>query len=107
MKNKIVRTFQEAVADIPDGSTIMIHSFAGPGGIAQNLIQELRDQGAKELTLIGCNLGQLSGVGLLEYQESVKEEIRGLRRRMDAHLLRFPWVKAIQQQPSCLKTIRS
>lgn len=84
MKNKIVRTFQEAVADIPDGSTIMIHSFAGPGGIAQNLIQGLRDQGAKELTLIGCNLGQLSGVGLLEYQESVKEEIRGLRRRIDA-----------------------
>ncbi len=84
MKNKVFGTFREAVADIPDGSVIMVHSFSGPGGIAQNLIKALREQGAKDLTLIGCNLGQISGVGMLEYQESSPEDIPGLRERINA-----------------------
>jgi 3-oxoacid CoA-transferase subunit A len=84
MKNKVFKTFQEAVADIPDGSVIMLHSFSGPGGIAQNLIKALKDQGTKGLTLIGCNLGQISGVGMLEYQDSLPEEIPGLKKRIDA-----------------------
>lgn len=84
MKNKVVKTFREAVADIPDGSTIMMHSFSGPGGIAQNLIQALRDQGAKDLTIIGCNLGQLSGVGLLRYHEASKGEIYGLAKKLES-----------------------
>ena len=84
MKNKVFRTFKEAVADIPDGSIIMLHSFSGPGGIAQNLIKALKEQGAKDLTLIGCNLGQISGVGMLEYQEKSSEDIPGLRERIDA-----------------------
>lgn len=84
MKNKVFSSFQEAVADIPDGSVIMLHSFSGPGGIAQNLIKSLKEQGAKKLTLIGCNLGQISGVGMLEYQESSSEEIPGLQERINA-----------------------
>ncbi len=84
MKNKVFRTFIEAVADIPDGSTIMLHSFSGPGGIAQKLIKALKEQGAKDLTLIGCNLGQISGVGMLEYQEKSSEDIPGLRERINA-----------------------
>ncbi|MCH7652258.1 MAG: 3-oxoadipate CoA-transferase, partial [Chloroflexi bacterium] len=41
--NKVVATFAEAVADIPDGATLMIDGFAGPGGTPQNLILALRD----------------------------------------------------------------
>lgn len=84
MKNKVFGTFKEAVADIPHGSVIMLHSFSGPGGIAQNLIQALKEQGTGGLTLVGCNLGQISGVGMLEYQEQSSEVIPGLKQRMDA-----------------------
>ena len=84
MKNKVFSTFKEAVADIPDDSVIMLHSFSGPVGIAQNLIKALKEHGAKGLTLIGCNLGQISGVGMLEYQKESAAEIPGLTERMDA-----------------------
>ncbi len=59
MKNKIYSTFSEAVADIPDGTTIMMHSFMGPTGIAQNLIMALRNHGVKNLTVISCNFGAI------------------------------------------------
>ena len=59
--NKIVPTFAEAVADIPDGATLMIDGFAGPGGTPQNLIRALRDQGARDLTIIS-NTGGLASV---------------------------------------------
>ncbi len=65
--NKIVSTFEESVADIPDGATIMIGNFAGPGGTPYCLIHALRDQGAKELTIIANTAG---GTGLtLEYED--------------------------------------
>ncbi len=51
MKNKVYRTFDEAVAGVPDGSTIMIPGFAGPG-TPRNLIAALIRQGAKDLTAI-------------------------------------------------------
>ncbi len=47
--NKIVPSFEEAVADIPDGASIALHNWGLAGG-AQNLKLALRDQGAKDLT---------------------------------------------------------
>ena len=61
--NKIVPTFAEAVADIPDGSTLMIDGFAGPGGTPQNLIRALRDHGARDLTIISNTAGLASVTG--------------------------------------------
>jgi len=84
MKNKIFLTFNEAVADIPDGATIMLHSFSGPGGIAQNLIAALKEHGAKDLTLIGCNLGQIPGAGIQEYIEDTGQDLPGLTDRLAA-----------------------
>ncbi len=52
--NKVYGNFDEAVRDIPDGASIMIGGFGGPGGCPQNLIKALDRQGAKELTIIGC-----------------------------------------------------
>lgn len=65
--NKIVATFEEAVADIPDGATILIGNFAGPGGTPCYLIQALRNQGARNLTIVANTAG---GTGLtLEYED--------------------------------------
>lgn len=57
MRNKVIESFDEAVADIPDGATVMMHSFVGPGGVSQNLIRALRDKGSKGLTVISCAYG--------------------------------------------------
>ncbi len=57
MKNKVYESFDEAVADIRDGATIMMHSFVGPSGVAQNLILALRNRGVRNLTIISCNFG--------------------------------------------------
>lgn len=55
--NKIVATCSEAVADIFDGSVIMIGGF-GPGdGTPSYLIKSLEEQGAKNLTLVLNNVG--------------------------------------------------
>ncbi len=56
-KNKVYSSFAEAVADMPDGATVMIDGFGGAGGMPENLILALRDQGAKELTIIGNTAG--------------------------------------------------
>ena len=61
--NKIIPTFADAVADIPDGATLMIDGFAGPGGTPQNLIRALRDRGARRLTIISNTAGLASVIG--------------------------------------------
>jgi 3-oxoadipate CoA-transferase alpha subunit len=67
MLNKIVQSFDEAVADVPDGAVIMLGNFAGPGGTAFYLIQALSRQGAKGLTIIANTAG---GIGLtLDYDD--------------------------------------
>lgn len=59
--NKIIETFEEAVKDVPDGAVILMGNFAGPGGTPINLIQALRKQGAKNLTVVANTAG---GIGL-------------------------------------------
>ena len=51
MKNKVLVTFDDAVADIPDGASIMVGGF-GPPGLPQNLLAALIRQGATDLTII-------------------------------------------------------
>ena len=60
MKNKAFQTFDEAVADIPDGSTIMFPGFGGVG-TPQNLITALHGQGARSLTGISNGHGGTDG----------------------------------------------
>lgn len=55
--SKVYASLAEAVADIPDGATIMIGGFGGPGGMPQNLLLALREQGARNLTIIGNTAG--------------------------------------------------
>jgi len=55
-KSKQVASFREAVADVPDGSTIAFGGFAMPG-VPFNLIKALMEQGAKRLTLVANTTG--------------------------------------------------
>ena len=61
--DKVVSSFDEAVSDIPDGATLMIDGFAGPGGTPQNLIRALRDHGARDLTIVSNTAGLASVIG--------------------------------------------
>ena len=54
--NKVVSSTAEAVRDIPDGASIMMSGF-GLCGIPENLIQALKAQGAKGLTVMSNNAG--------------------------------------------------
>ena len=55
--SKVWDSAQDAVADIPDGAVILMDGFAGPGGMAQYLISALKEQGAKDLTLVSNTAG--------------------------------------------------
>jgi len=80
MKNKIYDSYDAAVADIPDGSTIMFPGFGGVGS-PENLIEALQRQGAKQLTGIsngtggGGGGGGASGVGALIEARQMKKMI--------------------------------
>jgi 3-oxoadipate CoA-transferase alpha subunit len=54
--NKQYASVAEVVADIPDGSTVMLGGF-GSSGSPIELIHALIDQGAKSLTVINNNTG--------------------------------------------------
>jgi 3-oxoadipate CoA-transferase alpha subunit len=56
MINKQVASVAEAVADIRDGSTVMISGF-GEAGSPIELIHALIDQGARELVVVNNNAG--------------------------------------------------
>ena len=54
---KVYSSGLEAVADMPDGAVVNIDGFAGPGGMPHYLMVSLRDQGAKDLTIISNTAG--------------------------------------------------
>ena len=63
--NKVVANSEDAIRDVPDGSTIMIGGF-GLCGIPENLIRALARKGTKNLTTISNNVGVDGyGMGLL------------------------------------------
>ena len=67
MRNKVCLTFDEAVADVPDGATIFCPGFGGVG-LPRNLIAALHRQGAKNLTAVSNNAGapdEMTDVGTL------------------------------------------
>lgn len=68
-------SFQEAVADIHDGATLMVGGF-GLCGIPENLIQALVEKGVKDLTVISNNCGIDDwGLGPLLKNKQIKKMI--------------------------------
>lgn len=69
--NKVVASSDAAVADIPDGATLMVGGF-GLCGVPENLIAALVRKGVKRLNTIcnnvgvdGCGLGLLLDAGMI------------------------------------------
>jgi 3-oxoacid CoA-transferase subunit A len=60
--NKVVATCDQAVADIPEGATVMLGGF-GLCGIPENLIAALVARGVRNLHIISNNMG-IDGFGL-------------------------------------------
>lgn len=60
--NKIIPSLAEAVADIPDGATVLVSGF-GSSGQPIELLDALAEQGARELTIV-CNNSGAGDTGL-------------------------------------------
>ncbi|MFL5347950.1 MAG: CoA transferase subunit A [Hyalangium sp.] len=73
--NKIYASAAEAVADIPDGATLMSGGF-GLCGNPENLIEALHQKGVKNLTIISNNCGTTEqGLGILLANKQVKKMV--------------------------------
>jgi 3-oxoadipate CoA-transferase alpha subunit len=75
--NKVVPSFDEAVADIFDGAVLLIGGFGGPGECPSYLISAVARREVRELTIVGNSGGW--GMELIEL----------IRSRMMS-ILRFP-----------------
>jgi 3-oxoadipate CoA-transferase alpha subunit len=54
--NKIMSNFEDAVAGVKDGSTILVSGFGG-AGMPTELLNAIRDKGARDLTIVSNNAG--------------------------------------------------
>lgn len=73
--NKVIGDADQAIGDVGDGATIMMGGF-GLCGIPENLIQALRDRGARDLTVISNNAGiDEFGIGILLEKRQIRKMI--------------------------------
>jgi 3-oxoacid CoA-transferase subunit A len=71
--DKLVASADAAVADIPDGATIMVSGF-GLCGNPENLILALHRKGVKDLTLVSNNCGTTDlGLGILLKAKQIRK----------------------------------
>ena len=85
MIDKIVNRCENALADVPDGATVMIGGF-GTAGLPNELIAALLDQGARELTIVNNNAGNGdTGLAALLAAGRVRKIICSFPRQTDSH----------------------
>src|SRR6195952_4891738 len=83
--NKIQSDVHAALADVPDGATIMIGGF-GTAGLPNELIDALIEQGARDLTIVNNNAGNGdTGLAALLAKKRVKKIICSFPRQADSH----------------------
>jgi len=86
MIDKLVPSLQAAVADIPDGATIMLSGFGG-AGMPSELIDALIAQGAKDLTIVNNNAGNgETGLAALLKSRRVRKILCSFPRQVDSHV---------------------
>ena len=86
MINKIIASVAEALADIKDGSTVMIGGFGGAGQPAE-LIDGLIAQGARDLTVVNNNAGNgETGLAALLKAGQVRKIICSFPRQPDSQI---------------------
>lgn len=72
---KVMSSFAEAVADVVDGSTLVVGGF-GLCGVPERAIEALRDGGAKDLTVVSNNCGVDDfGLGILLQTRQIKKMV--------------------------------
>jgi len=82
--DKIIPSAVAALADIPDGSTILVGGF-GTAGMPFELIEALVEQGAKELTIVSNNAGNGdTGLAALLNARRVRKIICSFPRQADS-----------------------
>jgi 3-oxoadipate CoA-transferase alpha subunit len=85
MIDKIVATPAQALADVPDGATVMIGGF-GTAGLPNELTDALLAQGARDLTIVNNNAGNgESGLAALLAAGRVRKIICSFPRQADSH----------------------
>jgi 3-oxoacid CoA-transferase subunit A len=108
--NKVVATADEAVADIPDGATIMLGGF-GLCGIPENLVAALIRKGPKGLHTISNNMGiDGSGMGLMLEAGMVESHIGsyvGENRLLESLLLSGKLTVTLVPQGTLSERIRA
>lgn len=73
--SKVVASAEQAVADIKDGSTLLVGGF-GLCGIPENLISALKAKGSKNLVAVSNNAGVDNfGLGMLLQSRQIKRMI--------------------------------
>jgi 3-oxoadipate CoA-transferase alpha subunit len=104
--NKIYKTYREAVADIPDSASVMIGGFGHAADKPQNLIKALRDQGAKNLTIIGNSSGNAGklGIGSLGGAPFIDEEILVENRQVKKAVCSVP-ASLVMSKPSAFEKL--
>jgi len=83
--NKIQDSVHAALADVPDGATVMIGGF-GTAGLPNELTEALIEQGARDLTIVNNNAGNGdTGLAALLAKKRVKKIICSFPRQADSH----------------------
>jgi len=73
--NKVVNSYQEAMADLSDGMTVISGGF-GLCGIAEGLIEQIKQMKTKELTFVSNNCGVDDfGLGVLLADKQIKKMV--------------------------------
>ena len=85
MINKLMDTLAQAVADVPDGATVMIGGF-GTAGLPNELTEALIEQGARDLVIVNNNAGNgETGLAALIKARRVRKIICSFPRQVDSH----------------------
>jgi 3-oxoadipate CoA-transferase, alpha subunit len=85
MIDKILASCAAALADVADGSTVMIGGF-GTAGLPDELVQALIDQGARDLVVVNNNAGNGDmGLAALLAAGRVRKIICSFPRQADSH----------------------
>jgi 3-oxoadipate CoA-transferase alpha subunit len=86
MINKLADSVEAALADTPDGATVLIGGF-GTSGIPDELIDGLIAQGARDLTVVNNNAGNGdTGLAALLKTGRVRKVICSFPRQVDSHV---------------------
>ncbi|MCL8025461.1 3-oxoacid CoA-transferase subunit A [Nocardioides bruguierae] len=84
MSARVLDSYAESVADVADGSTVLVGGF-GMAGMPVELIDALIDQGAKDLVIVSNNAGNGdTGLAALLAAKRVRKVICSFPRQSDS-----------------------